>query len=186
VTFLGETTAQMPGQIKNVMEFDYQGKKHTLVQVIDGDKVAITLDGQAQPLREALIAELKELTYAERVNTLLPLLHDASHELVLVGETTVNDKPAQAVRVRGREHRDIVLHFDKASGLLVKAERRTLDPATLKEVPQEEYYGAYKEVDGLRRAMQVTVFKDGKKFLEGEITEVRYLDRLDPSVFAQP
>jgi len=40
VAFTGETTAQMPGQIKNVMEFDLQGKKHTLVQVIDGDKVA--------------------------------------------------------------------------------------------------------------------------------------------------
>src|SRR5947208_3438225 len=39
VGFTGETTAQMPGQIKNVMEFDLQGKKHTLVQVIDGDKV---------------------------------------------------------------------------------------------------------------------------------------------------
>src|SRR4051794_7527394 len=40
VAFAGETTAQMPGQIKNVMEFEYMGKKRTLVQVIDGDKVA--------------------------------------------------------------------------------------------------------------------------------------------------
>jgi hypothetical protein len=186
VAFTGETTAQLPGQIRNVMEFEIQGKKHTLVQVIDGDKVALTLDGQAQPLREALIAELKELTYAERVNALLPLLHDASHELALVGEGKVNGQPALAVQIRSRGHKDIVLHFDRASGLLVKAERRTLDTATLKEVPQEEYYGAYKEVEGLRRAMQVTVFKDGKKFLEGEVTEVRFLDRLDPSVFAQP
>jgi hypothetical protein len=186
IAFAGETTAQMPGQIKNVMEFEVQGEKHTLVQVIDGDKVALTLDGRTQPLNETLVAELKELTYAERANTLLPLLHDASHELALLGETKVNGQPATAVRVRSRGHKDIVLHFDRASGLLVKAERHTLDPATLKEVSQEEYYGSYKEVDGLRRAMQVTVFKDGKKFLEGEVTEVRFLDRLDPSVFGQP
>src|SRR5262245_33757222 len=38
VAFTGETTSQMPGQIKNIMEFRLLGEKHTSIQVIDGDK----------------------------------------------------------------------------------------------------------------------------------------------------
>ncbi len=184
--FTAETFAQLPGQIKNVLECEVQGKKQTLVQVINGDKVGLSVNGQAQALGERVLAELKELQYAERVNTLLPLLEDASLELSAAGEGKVNGAATVGVRVASRGHKDIVLHFDRSSGLLVKAERRTLDPSTLREVVQEEQYADYKDVDGLKRPMKVTVSKDGKKYMQAEVVELRYLDKLDDKVFSQP
>ena len=67
-----------------------------------------------------------------------------------------------------RGHKDVVLRFDRMSGLLIGAERRTLDPNTLREVVQEEIYGDYKDVAGLKKPMKVTVNKDGKKYLQAE------------------
>jgi hypothetical protein len=184
--FTAETLAQFPGQIKNVLECEVQGKKQSVVQIINGDKAALAINGQPLALGEKVLAELRELQYAERVNTLLPLLEDRGLELSAAGAGKVHGVATVGVRVASRGHRDVVLHFDKASGLLVKAERRALDPATLREVAQEEYYGDYKDVDGLKKPMKVTVFKDGKKYMQAEVVEIRYLDRLDDRVFSQP
>jgi hypothetical protein len=183
VPFTAETFAQMPGQIKNVLQVEVNGEKRTLTQVLNGDKVALLLNGQAQPVRDAVAGELKELLYAERVNHLLPLLDDKTIELTAAGEGKVGDMETTAVKVTSKGHKDVVLHFDKNSGLLVKAERTVLDLETAKEVPQVEVYGGYKEVNGLMRPMKVTVSKDGKQFMEGEVTDVKYSDKLDDSVF---
>jgi hypothetical protein len=184
--FTADTVAQPPDQFKNTLECEIQGKKQILVQVVNGDKVGLTINGQAQALGDKVLGEMKELQYAERVNTLLPLLEDRSLELSAAGEGRVNGVAVVSVRVASRGHKDIVLRFDKASGLLLAAERRTLDPNTLREVVQEEFYGDYKDVEGLKRPMKVTVNKDGKKYMQAEVLEIRYLDKLDDKVFSQP
>lgn len=185
-TFAAETSVQLPGRIRNVLHCDLQGKTHTITQMIDGDRVAVVVDGAAQPVKEATAAELRELLYAEQVHTLVPLLRDPGYELTPAGQASVNGRPAFAVRVVARGHRDVVLYFDQPTGLLVKAQRRTVDPQTLKEVLQEEYYGDYREQDGLRRPWQVVVFKDGKKLMDSQVVALQYLDKLDDSVFRQP
>lgn len=185
-SFAAETSVQLPGRIKNVLHCDLQGRTHTLTQIIDGDRVAVLLDGQAQPVTEPAAAELRELLYAEQVHTLVPLLRDPGYELTLAGEESVNGRPAVGVRVAARGHREIVLYFDRATGLPVKARRRAVDPQTLRPVLQDEYYGDYREKDGLQRPWKVAVTKDGKKFLESEVVAVQYLDKLEDSVFAQP
>jgi hypothetical protein len=184
--FTAETLAQLPGQIKNSLDCEVQGKKQSLVQVVNGDKVYLTVNGEAQALGAKVLAELKELQYAERVNTLLPLLEERGFELTLLREGQINGQPVQGVKVASQAHRDVVLYFDKATNLLVKAERKTLDPATQREIVQEEYYGDYKDVDGLKRPVKITVARDGKKYMQAEVVEIRYLDKLDDKVFSQP
>jgi hypothetical protein len=183
VPFTAETTVQVPGQVKNVLECELQGKKRRIVQVINGDRVMRSVDGQAQPLPEEVVAEMHELLHAQRIQTLVPLLRDSTYRLTLLGAGQVNDRPAWGVRVAAAGHRDVVLHFDRATGLLVEAERHTLDPGTLKEVAQAEYFSDYREVEGLRRPMKVCVFRGGKRFLDGEVTDVRFYDHLADSVF---
>jgi hypothetical protein len=184
--FAAETSAQLPGRIKNVLHCDLQGRTHTLTQVIDGEQVAVVVDGQAQPVKQQTEAELRELLYAQQVQTLTPLLRDAAYQLTLAGEERVNGRPAVAVQVAARGHRDVVLSFDQATGLLVKARRRTVDQATAREVLQEEEYGDYRDRDGLLRPVKVVVFKDGRKFMEAEVVTIKYLEKLDDSVFALP
>jgi hypothetical protein len=184
--FAAETSAQLPGRLKNVLHCDLQGQTHTVAQVIDGDRVAVVVDGQEQTLKPQAAAELRELLYAEQVHTLIPLLREPAYQLTLAGAETVNGRPTVGVRVTSPGHKEVVLQFDQAAGLLVKAQRRTLDPETLKDVLQEEFYGDYRETDGVQRPWKVVVFKDGKKFMEGEVVTIKYLDKLDDSLFAEP
>src|SRR5215211_7814225 len=59
--FTAETMAQFPGQIKNSLDCEVQGKKQSLVQIINGDKVYLGVNGQAQALGDKILAEMKEL-----------------------------------------------------------------------------------------------------------------------------
>jgi hypothetical protein len=184
--FTGETTAELPGHIKNVLTCDLKGQKHTLTQLITPERVAVRVDDKEQELKDLAALEMRELLYAEQVNTLLPLLRDSRFELKLVGQSRIKDRPVVAVRVTAEGHKPIVLYFDQATGLLAKVLRPTVEPATGREVVQEEFYGDYRTVEGLQRPMKVVVLKDGKQFLDGTVTEVKYPERFEDDTFTLP
>jgi hypothetical protein len=69
--------------------------------------------------------------------------------------------------------------------LVVKTERRALDPG-MKGVNTETFYGDYKEIDGVKQPTKVVVHQDGKKFLDTEVTEVKFFDKLEESLFMKP
>ena len=123
--------------------------------------------------------------HAENVQTLVPLLRDKAYRLHALGEMKVGGRPAVGVRVESRGHKDVNLYFDKKTGLLAKVERRALDDAG-KEVTEESFCSGYKDVGGVKLPMKVVVQHDGKKFLEMEFSEYRFLDKLDDSEFARP
>ena len=50
----------------------------------------------------------------------------------------------------------------------------------------EEVYGDYRKFDGVLKPMKVVVFRDGKKVMAGERTEVKHLDKIDAGEFAKP
>jgi hypothetical protein len=54
------------------------------------------------------------------------------------------------------------------------------------EVTEESFFSDYKEVQGTKQAMKFTTKRDGKPYLEGEITEYHPAEKLDDSVFAEP
>jgi hypothetical protein len=180
-----ETFVQLPGKFKNVMQMEFQGQKVMLIQVLDGDQGWININGQTQVANEQLLAQMKEGRFAEQVIRLTPLLRDTRFELSALGETQVNDRPVIGVKVAHEGFNDIHVYFDKATRLVVKTQRRTLD-SSMKEVLQEEFYGDYREIDGVKRPMKVLITHDGKKFMQGEMIEVKPLDRFDDGVFARP
>jgi hypothetical protein len=184
IAFTAETSVQLPGQFKNVMQYEVQGKKGTLVQVLDGDKGWLSIDGDTKPLDGARLTETRETMYVHGAGRLLPLLKEA-FQLTMLPETKVNGQPALGIKVASKGHKDINLYFDKAAGLLVKTERRTLNNAG-KEVLQEEFFSDFKEINGVKRPMKITVVQDGNKFMEGEMTEIKQTDKLPPSTFAKP
>ena len=129
--------------------------------------------------------EVKEELHVEYVQTLVPLLKDKAYTLNALGEIKIHDRPAVGIRVTSKGHKDVNLYFDKATGLLTKSERRALNDNKM-EVSEETFYGDYKDVDGVKVPMKVVVHHDGKKYVEMEITEQRFLDQLDDSEFARP
>jgi hypothetical protein len=179
-------TRQLPRQFKNEMHMEVQGKKTTRTQVINGDQAWVGQTGEMklQPTNSAVVAEMQEIRHEAYVTLLTPLLDSETYKLTLLDETLVKDKWAFGVNVASNGHKDIQLYFDKASGLLVKIARRTLDTLTMTEHLSEAYRG-FKEVDGAQWPV-FEVRRDGQSFAEGEVVGVQFFDRLDDSVFAKP
>ena len=47
-------------------------------------------------------------------------------------------------------------------------------------------YSDFQDQDGYRRPMKMAVFRNGKKVMEAEVIEVKYLDKVDAAEFAKP
>ena len=176
---------QMPGQVRQDVELEINNMKITTIQVFDGKKGWLKQLNETKELDdEKLIQEFKEGINAQRAASLYKL--DKGFTFSTVGDAKVKDKAAVGVRVSHKGFRDINLFFDKQKGLLVKAEYRALDPLTMKEVGREEYFSNYKEVNGVQTAHKMAIFHDGEKFLDLEVTDVRYLEKHDEGTFAKP
>lgn len=180
-----ETFIQLPDRFKIVMEMDVQGQKLNMTQILTGDKGSVTINGKTDPATDVMLTQLKETQFAERAVRLTPLLRDPAFELTGLGESKFEDKPVQGVQVRRKGFNDIRMYFDKASGLLVRLEKKAMD-SNMKEVMQEDIYSDFRDVQGVKRPMKVRMNHDGKKFLEGEMVEIQPLDRLEDVVFAKP
>jgi hypothetical protein len=139
-----------------------------------------------QELPEKVLEELKEASYAIKAARLVPLLTDPMYTLSALGEVKVNDKPAVGVKVSSKGHRDISLYFDKDTGLLAKTESRKLDGQTMQEVDEERIVTEYQDVDGQKAAKKLVVNHDGKKFMELEVSDIKFLDKVDDSEFQKP
>jgi hypothetical protein len=183
--FVGETTVQLPGQFKNVIRLMTPKGQVTVVQILNGDKVLVTIDGQPQKLEAAALADIRETFQMNRAIRLVPLLTDRTYELGALAEIKVNDRPALGVRVTAKGRHELRLFFDKETSLLVKSEH-TIDAGEGKEVRQEVFYGDFRELGGYKRPVKLVALRDGKKVMEAELTDVKYFDKIDDAEFTKP
>ena len=81
--------------------------------------------------------------------------------------------------------KDLNLYFDKATGLLAKVEKRAIDATSGKEFTEERIVLEYNKPNklGIPTPKKVVVKKDGKKFLEAEVTETTSLEKIEDSEF---
>jgi hypothetical protein len=185
IEFTQEVSIQ-GGKFKEAMQLQVAGKQVNVTTVFDGTKGWLKVnDDEAKELDGKTLDEIKEAAYAARVGRLV-FLKDKSIELSPLGEVQVNDRPAVGVKVTSKGHRDLNVFFDKATGLLAKAERRVVDLMNGTEVTEERIVKEYQDVGGMKVAKRVLVNRDGKKFMEIEVVEAKLLDNLDDSEFAKP
>jgi hypothetical protein len=185
--FVAETTVQLPAQYKSVMELtDRTGQKHTLIHILNGDKVTVQVDGKAEKVNDAVLAEMREMQQLDRAIRLVPLLRDRTFDMAPVEDVKVNDRPASGVRVTARGGKgELRLYFDKELGLLVKVEN-LLDDGAGKKLRQERYFGDFKDIAGYKRPMKVIAFRDGKKVMEAEMVDVKSFEKIDDREFQKP
>lgn len=111
---------------------------------------------------------------------------DIYFDISLLPEIMVEGKPAQGVRVRSRGHRDINLYFDKKTNLLVKLTRIFDDPVTGEKADEERIIKEYQDIQGIQTIKKVVVFRSGKKYIDLEVIEAKYLDKVADREFAKP
>ncbi len=183
--FVDETTMQLPSKYKHVIETNNDGDKHTLVYVLNGDKLFLTVDGRALQTDPAQLAEIRSGLELERAKRLLPLLEDKGYQLAVLEEIKVNERPAVGVRITGRGRKEMRLHFDKEYGLLVRAENR-IDDGKGKEIRQHFFFGDFKDIGGYKRPTKVRAYRDGRQIMEAELLDAKPLDKVDETEFAKP
>jgi hypothetical protein len=146
-TFTGESFSEPGNRRRIVLRGTANGTPATRVLVLDGNKGWISYDGATYDLDDSFLKRLERSVYADRVCGLVTLLKDKGYTLSSLGEEPIKGKPALGVRVQFEGKPDVLLYFDKKSGLLVKSSSRVTDPNRNREVNQEVYYFDYRLLD---------------------------------------
>src|SRR5262249_47568297 len=146
VPFTSDSAVQLPNLERNELELDLGAQKVTLLQVFNGDKGWVSLQGrQIQEVMGDQLGEMKNSAYANWVESLLPLTKEKEFTLSPLAEIKVKDKPAVGLKVQAKDRPDIKMYFDKESGLLVRTERDGRDEMG-NMVRLESTYSDFKKV----------------------------------------
>jgi hypothetical protein len=183
--YTGDYQIQEPDKFREVLSLNINGTALEVVTVFDGKKAWTRVMGNTIELGEDAIAAFKEQVYAG-ILTDLTVLKEKGYRLSGLAEKKIGDRPAVGVSVAREGHKDIFLYFDKETGMLLMSERQSKDPMSGQEYKEEARFSSYKEVDGVKRPHKVAIQRDGEKYVETEITELKILDKLDDSTFAKP
>lgn len=181
VPYMAETLVQLPGQFRNAIQFN-QGKKDVvMVQVINGEKTGLWINGQKQPLPPAMEEEMRQSFALNRVIRLVSLLEDPAFELAYLGKEEDPEGARYVVRVNRRGLREMRLFFDEKTGFLVKTEH----PVEFQGKPylQEERYSDFRDLSGFKRPVKMEVLRGGQKMLDVALTEVHYPEFIPPLYF---
>jgi outer membrane lipoprotein-sorting protein len=188
IDYTGEVAVQVPDKTRIKIDTGAGDMKFTFIRVVNGDKVWSKLNNDTTEVDDKdQVKEAKEELYADRVKSLLPLVKEKGFTLEALGEVKVDDKPAVGVRVTHKGHRDINLFFNKESGLLVKSEQTVKDfMAGGNEQMQETLYSEYKKFGGTSHATKMVINREGKKYIDAEISDLEAKDKIDGKEFDKP
>jgi hypothetical protein len=183
--FTQEISVQTPGKFKEVMDLTVMNQAVKTVTVFNGKEGWIKVNDKDIKVDGAILDEFKEIAYWMSVSQFSGF-KEKGIKLSLLGEVQVNGKPALGVKLSKDAKKEMDMYFDKKTGLLAKTERRTKDLMSGQEVTEERIVTEYQDVKGQQVAKKVIVNRDGKKLMEAEVLETRFLEKLDDAEFAQP
>ena len=153
-----------------------------LVLVVTGDKGWQSASGTVTDIGKERVEELREEAYVLWLSTLLPFLKDNGFTLTPLPEAVVDGQPAAGVKVAHKGHGDVMLYFDKRSGLLVKTARRAKEAGL--SLDKEYHYSAHKLFEGVYLPNKYVELVNGRKFVEVAEISYRFLRSIDESTFA--
>ncbi len=173
------------------VKMDARGTLLTRVLVVDGEKGWLKLsykpDSPTRELSKDELAEEKERMYANWVATLAPLVKDKDFALAPAPAPAVKGELV-GVKVTRKDHRDVLLYFDKKTGELAMRQTEIVDVlARGRKIKEQVRYSDYRATpDGVKHAHKVRVLWDGKLIAVTEITEIAPVASLPASAFAPP
>lgn len=181
--FTADSVSQYPDKQKTTIKMDVMGNAVTVVQMVNGDKMSLTVNGMAQQVPDAQKSELKRSVEFQKIMNLTPLLKEG-YELKSIPGVKVDGKETIGLQISNKEIQDVKLYFDKTTHLVAKAERKGMDPMGGGDVVQEMIMSDYKDVQGLKKPMKTVMNNDGKKFMESTTTSTELLEKIDDKEFS--
>jgi hypothetical protein len=183
--FTSEATAQGLDHYRSSFEGEFNGNKVKGDGAVNGDKGWRQFGDNKMELDKDGLANEKRNVYLMLVPITLVPLKEKGFKVESAGEEAVGGKPAACLKITAPDGKDFKLYFDKESGLPVK-EVAKVAGFMGEEVAQETTYSNYKDFHGIKKATKTETSRDGQKFIEGEVTEFKVLDKVDPKTFAEP
>ena len=185
VEFTQEVSMMQPDKFKEVVQLEVGGNKIELTTIANGKKISIEANGKDVPLTDSIKTTIKEAQYIIKASRWSTLLEDKTYELSTLGELDVEGKATVGIRVASKGQKDLSLYFDKKTGLLAKVERRATDATTGKEFTEERIVLEYNKPNklGMPTPKKVLLKRDGKKYMEAEVSETTFLEKIDASEF---
>jgi len=184
IPYTMEVAHELPHKTKQAVNAEVQGNAFKMTTVICGDQGWVNTNGDTNELDKEKIDAQKSLLHADFIMTLIPL-KDKAYKISLIDDSKQDDKTLVGVKVSRKGHKDVSLFFSKDTGLLAKADYKGTD-MTGQEVNQTVTFSDYKDVDGIKEPMKVTIKHDGQKYIESETIEMKHHEKLDGGVFAKP
>lgn len=184
VDFVQETSTMLPNKVRDSITLTVMGNDVTILTIANGDKISIEAGGKDVNVGDAEKDALKNAGHIMQIGRLVPLKDAKKYNVTLIGEDKVEGKKVIGLLVKAKDQKDVSVYFDMETGLLAKVEFRGMEPGTGKEVTEERIVTDYaKNKDGVPVPKKVVVKHDGKTFLDAEVTEITYVEKLDDSVF---
>ncbi len=185
VPAVSETDFQPPNRARTILTSLSGAGQHRIIQVFDGRKAWRKEQDETEELDTAKTTQFLHGLYAQRVESLLPLLNESAFQLTALPGVNVDGRPAAGIRVSSKQQEDIDLFFDKQTGLLVKSERMAMDPDR-DDIHREDYFRDYHESAGGKRWTTLAIYEDGKMSLEMNVVSLQCVDRIPDQEFAKP
>ena len=186
VPYTGESAVDGKDKIRTIIEGTVKGETFKVVLVVNGKKGWIQIGGKTKALDKAELLEERTQMYADWVASLAPL-RKKGFKLSPVGEVQVGGKPAVGIRVERDGRPAVSLFFDKKNHRLVKSEFAIPDAkAGGKEVLEEIIFKDYKDFQGVPHPTRILIDRDGKRYVDSEVTDLHLQEHLDESLFARP
>jgi hypothetical protein len=183
--YTGEYYYQLPGNYRFNATMDFGGNKFVISAGTDGKSIWQQAMNQVEEMPMKKADAFRQRVYGMTLTTLLPL-KDKDLTLAVVNGVKIDDKPTVGIKVSKKGQKDVTLYFDKESYLLAKSETITWNEFTDKDVPQEVFFKGWKDKDGLKIFDKLVIKLDGKDFIEEELSDQKFLDKLDSKLFTKP
>jgi hypothetical protein len=178
--FTAETTYELPNRYRDSVTLEIGEQKNHRLVIVNGDKGWIQLEGETVEMPPEQVKDIKDELYVWNASTLVPL-KESGVVLALQKEEMVKGKPATVVRAVRSGHPNLMLYFDKASGLLVKIRRRASDNAV-----KETYYSDHQDVNGVKVAGHEREDQKGTWQNEWTLESIRFPASINAAMFARP
>ncbi len=147
IVFDGEVLSQPDGRMRLTQRIERDGRKIEVITGIDGPRSWRSVDGTVTDFSPEELREVSQYAYREKVTGLVDLLTDKAFTLTTLDEpATVAGRPAVAVKVSSKGQEDVILYFDRETGLRVKCRYKTKAKGEDREAWHETTLADYHDV----------------------------------------
>ncbi len=158
------------------------------LSVTDGDKAWMSVMGMTTDLNGKALEVAQQAWLVAYAMSLIPVQKpNMEFKLSLAKPETIEDEECEGVKIDHKNMPTLTIMLSKKTGLIKKTIFVNAAPELgFKEVTEENVFHEYKKFEGFFSPTKMTMYRDGKKFVESNVKKASYPDKIDEIEFKKP